>query len=310
MSLMDRLSKWLSDPPPEHLFEMSEYALAGVNSRKPTEQRTETLPERGLAASPSAPNILKPQLYREALLTMRGKQPKRANAALVIPDYATRMAVLDFEQFPEGEEERLALLRFRLRKAVPFPIDEASLSYSVQFARDSVVEVLAVAIARPILEDYERILTDQGFRVGMVLPSVIAALELCDGITQGVTLLAKATGSTLSVVLMQPGRVRFVRCVDLLSGEETGGEPQRAATEKESVKELMPLLQQTVAYAEDHLGEPVSQILLSGFRGETELLGARITSDLKIEYRTLTSKFGAATAETAGLLGMLEKYAA
>jgi type IV pilus assembly protein PilM len=307
LSLNDQLQKWLSDPPPEYLFEMTEYALATASSRLPMERRTDVLPERGLAASPSAPNIMKPQLYQDVLSQVKGKH---GNSALVIPDYAVRMAVLDFEQFPSGEAERTALLRFRLRKSVPFPIDEARLSYSIQFTNEKLVEVLVVAIARPILEDYERIFLDAGSRLGMVLPSVVATLPLCEVTTRGVTLLAKATGFTLSVVLLEPGRVRLMRCVDLASGEEVAGITQERASSQESAKILLPLLQQTLAYAEDQLGEPVSQVLLSGFEVAQEVLAERIVGDFKIPARPLKSRFGSTTLENAGLLGMLEKYAA
>lgn len=286
---------------------MTEYALASAQSRTPGQPRTEQLPERGLTASPSAPNISKPQLYRDALTL---SSAKRGTAALVIPDYAVRMAVLDFEQFPSGEAERAALLRFRLRKSVPFPIDEARLSYSVQFTNEKQVEVLAVAIARPILEDYERIFTDAGFRLGLVLPSVVASLALCNAGTQGITLLAKATVFTLSVVLLEPGRVRLIRCVDLASGDSASSSTENRATPAESAQTLMPLLQQTIAYAEDQLGQPVSQILLAGFESATARLGERIAADFKVSVRALESKFGTAAPETAGLLGMLEKYAA
>lgn len=241
---------------------------------------------------------------------MSGNSGKRTNSALVIPDYAVRMAVLDFEQFPTGEAERMALLRFRLRKSVPFPIDEANLSYSVQFTNEKLVEVLAIAIARPILQDYERIFLDAGYRVGMVLPSVIATLSLCEVTLKGVTLLAKATGFTLSVVLLEPGRVRLLRCVDLATGEEVGTVVQERATPAESARTLMPLLQQTLAYAEDQLGEPVSRVLLSGFEEETENLGAKIANSFNIPLGLLKSRFGSAAVENAGLLGMLEKYAA
>ena len=95
-------------------------------------------------ASPAAPNLLKPQLYLEALRELSPVQPgKHPTAGLVIPDYAVRMAVIDLEEFPSGENERLSLLRFRLRKTVPFHIDEAQLSYSVQVNEPKRIEVLA-----------------------------------------------------------------------------------------------------------------------------------------------------------------------
>jgi len=287
------VQRWLSDPPPDHFFEIGEYSLAGASFRNASVQKQEKLAERGLVASPSAPNVLKPQLYRDALPRVaeitRGKP---GTAALAIPDYAARMAILDFEQFPTSETEAMALLRFRLRKSVPF--EEAQLAYAVQLAEPKRTEVLAVAIARPILEEYEAMLVEAGYRVGLVMPSSIAALPLCDSTQEGITLLAKSTGSTLAVLLIEQGRVRLVRSLDLTSEEDA----------------VLPTLQQTLAFAEDQIGEPVRRILLAGFGGETESLGYRLERDFGIHCEPLRSRLGTASRENAGVLGMLERYAA
>lgn len=227
---------------------------------------------------------------------------KRAGAALIIPDYAVRMAILDFEQFPSGEEERTALLRFRLRKSVPFHIDEAQLAYSVQVEQPKRIEVLAVAVARPILDEYEGIFTDAGYRVGLVTPSSIAALRLCSSAEKGLSLVAKAAGSTLSVVLIEHGRVRLVRCLDL-----AGDEGEEARREEFTV---FPLLQQTLAYAEDQIGHPVNRLILCGFGPDTDSVGRIAEKEFGIPYATVHSKFGVASQENAGLLGLLEQYAA
>ena len=39
----------------------------------------------------------------------------RRTAALILPDNAMRLAVLEFDNLPEKEEERMALVRFRLK---------------------------------------------------------------------------------------------------------------------------------------------------------------------------------------------------
>lgn len=247
--------------------------------------------------------MLKPHLYRDALPRVFGTAAvKRVAAAVVIPDYAVRMAILDFEDFPSGDEERAALLRFRLRKSVPFHIEEAQLAYSVQVSEPKRIEVLAVAIARPILEEYEAIFTQAGYRVGLVTPSAIASLRLCANPQAGLTLLAKAAGSTLSVLLLDQSRVRLVRCLDLTAGEE-----EESRREDQTV---LPFLQQTLAYAEDQLGQPVRRLLLCGFGPETERLGIRAQKEFGIPYAPVRSKFGAPTQENAGLLGLLEQYAA
>ncbi|HMF75638.1 MAG TPA: hypothetical protein VK604_08255, partial [Bryobacteraceae bacterium] len=213
-----------------------------------------------------------------------------------------RMAILDFEEFPVGEPERVALLRFRLRKSVPFPIDEAQLSYSVQMEEKGRIEVLAVAVARPILQEYETIFMDAGYRVGMVIPSSIAALPLCEAGQKGVTLLAKSAGPILSVLLAEQGRVRLVRCLDLTSDEH---EKQRGWE-----KTVPPLLQQTLAFAEDQLGQKVSRAVLCGFEEETEPLGAQMEREFGIPFSPVRSRFGVALKGNAGLLGLLEQYAA
>jgi type IV pilus assembly protein PilM len=296
------VQRWLSDPPPDHLFEIADYTLAGVSPRAPQEQRRERLPERGLTASPIVPNLSKPQLYREALGRVSvGNGTKRASAALVIPDYAVRMAILDFEEFPAGEAERTSLVRFRLRKTVPFPIDEAQLAYAVQVEQPRHIELLAVAIAQPILQEYESVFVDAGYRVGIVVPSVIAALPFCHDASKGITLLVKSAGTTLSMVLLEQQRVRLVRCLDLTDDgqEETG-----------RMEQILLPMQQTLAFAEDQLGEPVSRALLCGFGRETEFLGERMGQAFGIATAAVRSRYGPALAENAGLLGLLEQYAA
>jgi type IV pilus assembly protein PilM len=256
-----------------------------------------------LTASPTLPNVTKPLLYREALGRLGSATAgRRPAAAIVIPDYAVRMAMLDFESLPASEQERASLVRFRLRKTVPFPIEEAKLAYTVQWEAPGRVELLAVAIAQPILQEYEAIFVESGYRVGMVVPSVIAALQFCDAGPAGITLLVKIAGVTLSLVLMEQGRVRLVRCVDL--SEEEFGERGREG------KRILPMLQQTLAFAEDQLGQPVSRAIFCGFGKDSDVLGAQMEKEFGVPSMPVRSRFGPALADTAGLLGLLEQYAA
>lgn len=324
MTLIDKVQQWIADPPPDHLFEITETSIASGSPRTPAQCKQDVLTERGLTASPSAPNVLKPHLYRDALRRLSpANGGKRAATALVIPDYAVRMALLDFQEFPSGEAERAALIRFRLRKSVPFHIDEAQLSYSIQQAEAKRLDVLAVAIARPILEEYEALFTDAGYRVGMVTPSCLATLRLCESSGAGLSLLVKAAGSQVSAVLFEGGRVHLVRCLDLTGNDSAGSDAPASDVpasdvsddEENDVKReaeadlIMPLLQQTLAYAEDQLGTAVSRLLLCGFGPETELVGRMAEKEFGVAYAAVRSKFGIAAQENAGLLGLLERYA-
>jgi type IV pilus assembly protein PilM len=281
---------------------VTETSLAAASPRSPGQQKTDILVERGLTVTPGAVNVVKPQLYREALVRCV-PAARRTSAAIVIPDYAVRMSILDFEEFPKSDDERIPLLRFRLRKTVPYPIDEAKLSYLIQTHQPGRVDVLVVAISRPILEEYEGIFTASGYRVGLVTPSSLAMLHLCPQIERGVTLLAKLAGSKLSVLLVDNRSVRLVRSLDLAGGED-------AEVSDGEAQSVGPILQQTVAYAEDELQEPVTRLLLCGFGSETNELGQFASREFGIPHAPVRSKFGTASQENAGLLGLLEQYAA
>ena len=274
--------------------------------RTPAELRQERVAAKSLNVSPVALNLVRPDLYRDALPKLATiERSKRPTAALIIPDYAVRMAVLDFEAFPSGEEERAALVRFRMRKSVPFPIEEGQVTYALQVNEPKRVEVLAVAIARPILIEYEELISDAGYRLGWVTPSAVAALPLCPRETDsGLSLLIKVAGSILSLVLVDGWRVRLLRCLNLADSEVEAAEADSAS------HNVLPLLQQTLAYAEDQLGQPVKRLLFCGFGAETDSLGSLAQDEFGIPFQRIQSRFGPASQEVAGLLGMLEQYAA
>ena len=301
--MFESLSRLISEPPPDFLFEVTSAGLAAASPRRPDKPVQEIMPPGALAPSPSAPNMLRPQLYREALPRVAGAKTSRSKtAALVIPDYAVRMAILDFESFPAKEEERSSLLQFRLRKSVPFHIEDAQLSYSVQRNEPARVEVLAVAIARPILEEYESLFSEHGFRVGLVTPSSVAALRLVAPAETGTTLFAKLAGATLTIILLQQRSIRLIRCLDLATA---GFESERWET-----GQIMDSVQQTLAFAEDQLEEPVSRLLFCGFGFDTDPLGTLAQQEFGLPYAVTRSKFGIASQESAGLMGLLEEYIA
>ena len=303
MSFLGKLQGWIKEPPPEYLFEITEQGIAWAQTRDPGQARTQLMPEKIFAVSPSTANLLRHDALRGALPKFgNGGGQAHGKAALAIPDYASRMAVLDFEEFPTDPDQRLALVRFRLRKSVPFPIDEAQLSCSVQGASEAQrrVEVLAVAIARPILEEYEQVLRQQGFQVGVVVPSSLAALSLCSAAAEGLTLFARASGMILSLILLEQNHVRIVRCIDLSSETEPDA----------GIATVTTLLQQTVAYAEDELGQRVRQLVLCGFGGHAGVIGSMFEDEFGLAWEPLRSRFGTVSQDNAGLFGLAEQYAA
>src|SRR5579863_2731520 len=131
MSFLNRMTSLVKDPPPNHLFELSE---AGLAFARGTEIAFQPFDPGTLVVSPVEDNLLRPDAVVSAIqkLVPANGVKKRRQAALILPDYSARVSVLDFDSLPSAPEEQLALVRFRFKKTIPFDIDSAAVSYFVQ----------------------------------------------------------------------------------------------------------------------------------------------------------------------------------
>jgi len=136
-----------------------------------------------------------------------------ANLTLVIPDSAVRVLLLDFEALPSRAAEALPLVRFRLKKLLPFDADEAMVTYQAMSTSKSIVRVLAVAIPRDVLSEYETAAREAGFEPGAVLPSTLACLAALED--DEPTLLINANPMGVTVAIVRGGVLLLHRSVDL-----------------------------------------------------------------------------------------------
>ncbi len=136
-----------------------------------------------------------------------------SSLALVIPDAAVRVLLLDFEALPNRLTEALPLVRFRLKKLLPFDSDEAMVTFQAMSTSKSVVRVLAVAIPRDVLSEYETAVREAGFEPGAVLPSTLAALAAVDDASTELLVNANPLGVTAAIV--RSGVLLLHRSVDL-----------------------------------------------------------------------------------------------
>src|ERR1700691_4050400 len=154
---MSALANLLQDPPPTHAFELSEEGLAFAPVSEPARAEFSRFEPGVLLVSPMHDNIQQPQVlldHIQSLAPANGHRKRRA--AVILPDYCARVAVLDFDTFPSDLEEQQALVRFRLKKSVPFEVDTAVVSYVEQpRTADNKVEVLAAVISSDIVQQYE-----------------------------------------------------------------------------------------------------------------------------------------------------------
>jgi hypothetical protein len=113
------------------------------------------------------------------------------------------------------------MIRFRLRKAVPFDIKDARLAISVPGPEaGSEGQVIAVAIAQGVLEGYEQALGALGLHVGLVELSGLAILSAIEAARPpGDRLIVNWDEGYVSLFLTRAGQLVLART---LAGEAAG----------------------------------------------------------------------------------------
>ena len=105
------------------------------------------LPAGALLPGIGEPNLRAPETIVEAIRTTLGQVSPRTKAVtLVVPDSVVRVFVLDFDSLPAKPVEVYPVLRFRLRKMVPFDVEHAGVSYQVLPQNRDECKVLAAVL--------------------------------------------------------------------------------------------------------------------------------------------------------------------
>lgn len=284
----------LQEPPPSMAFEISEAGISVARLSGRTELDFHPLKPGVLAITPLKDNVLLPDelsLAVRALAPQNGKS-KRRDVALILPDYSTRIAVLDFDSFPSDTKEQLSLIRFRIRKSVPFDVESAALGYFVPPAEGKKFDVVVVVAPLEVISRYEAPFRAAGMNPGLVTTSSLASLNLVeDG---GITVVAKVTGHVLTVMVLRNGRLKLVRCLEVHAND---------------VAEIAADLYPTFVYIEDNIGAKADRLLLCGFAERTEDARRQFQSELGVDVQPVRSPLAPPGENNAGLLGYLRSVA-
>lgn len=274
-------ARLLQDAPPAHAVEVSEAGIAFWNSGQIGFRPFE---EGVLTVSPARDNLQKPESFSAHIGSLLPRSSKRRPIALILPDFSARVQVLDFDAFPSNAEEQLSLIKFRVKKTVPFDTDSAVVSYHAQPVNKR-FDVVAAIMALEIVARYEAPLRRVNYQPGLVTTSSLAALNLVPA--TGLNILAKLSGRVLTVLVQEGSRLRLVRTVEL---------------ETVSLDEIAAVLHPTLAFIEDEMAARPERILWLGPADAA----ADLARELQIPCEPLQSRFGTPTEHNAGLLGFLQ----
>ena len=255
---MSLLASWLASPPPDAAIEIAadRVAAAVVSARGDslavTAHATEPLPAGLITPSLTGANVHDRTAAAAALrrvLERLGTRPRRV--ALVIPDTVVKVSLLRFEKVPARRDDFEQLVRWQLRKAAPFAVETAAVTWAGGTRVGPEGREFVVELAREeAVREYEAVCEEAGLYTGLVDIATFGLLGLVDaGITGG--------GDCLLV------HVRFdYTSMAILRGDDMIFYRNRPEDGEEGLPDLV---HQTAMYYQDRLsGLGFTRVLLAG----------------------------------------------
>ena len=214
-----RFASWFASSPPTVGVEIGARRVTAVSlgehGGKPmvTAHATEVLPEGLVTPSLNQPNITDRAAVGAALgrvLSQIGGRPGRV--ALVVPDGAAKVSLVKFDKVPAKAEDLEQLIRWQVKKSVPFPLEQAQVTWT-RGATDAAggVEFVVAIARRDIIEEYEAVCQAANAQAGLVDLATLNLINLAliaDPSLAGAT----AASSQRRRACMTPARIRRPRC--------------------------------------------------------------------------------------------------
>jgi hypothetical protein len=251
---------WFASPPPPAAVEISSGRVNVVavsatgGSRTISGQTSEPLRAGLVTPTLNAVNVHDVAALGAAIKAAVDRlAPRPRRVALILPDTAVKVSMLRFEKLPKPPEFE-QLVRWQIRKSVPFRIEDAQISWTDAADIDGGGrEFLVLAARRDIIESYERACDAAGVHAGIVdiasLNLVNAVLATLPGVSGGDWLLVHVEAEFATLMIVRAGRVIFYR------NRPSDGPAQ----------DMGDLVHQTAMYFEDRLGGGTfSRVVLAG----------------------------------------------
>ena len=158
------LFSWLASSPPDAAIEIApdgvSLAVLGTRGQEAVVQGygASELQPGALTPSLTSHNVVDRAAVAQALRTAcerAGHKPKRA--ALIIPDLAARVSLVRFDQVPSRRDDLDQLIRWQMKKSLPFPVEEASITHAPGARLEAGGEFIVVAARKDVVEEYEAV---------------------------------------------------------------------------------------------------------------------------------------------------------
>jgi type IV pilus assembly protein PilM len=215
---------------------------------------TEPLPDGALTPALNGANTHDRASVSTAVNRVLDKLGRPRRIGLVVPDVVAKVSLIRFEKIPPRAQDLDQLVRWQVRKAAPFPIEEAQVSFVMGQRAPDGQELIVSLARRSIIEEYEGLCAEAGAHAGLV---DLATFNVINAVLAGSMppavdwLLVNVAADSASIAILRGPHLIFFR--------------NRAA---ETDGTLADLVHQTAMYYEDRLqGAGFSHVLLAGGAG-------------------------------------------
>lgn len=251
----------LTSPPPPAAIEISARRVNVValsshgSSRTVTGQSSEPLPDGAVTPALNAPNVHDGAALAAAVKAAVDRiSPRPKRVALLLPDTVAKVSLVRFDKVPPKVQDLEQLIRWQVRKAAPFRIEDAQVSWVEGAAvAEGARDYLVLVARRDIVESYERACDAAGVQAGIVdivsTNQVNAVLATDASAASGDWMLVHTAPDYSTIIVVRNGRAIFFR------SRPADGLPQ----------DMGDLVHQTAMYYEDRLGGTAfSRVVLAG----------------------------------------------
>jgi hypothetical protein len=216
---------------------------------------------------------------------------------LILPDATVRVGIFDFETLPDNRKEAEELVRWRMRDHLPFPTEEARVSYQVFGRATNSVELLAVAVRASVLAEYENALEGVNGGPILTLPASIAMLPLLAADATVGQLLVHVCCGSVTTVVVAGGRVRLWR------NRSASGQ-----AEEELRAEIHREVSRALAASRDHLKVDIGPVWLCARPLATQELANDLTQTIGQKVDPLPGAAGRIVTLPASDQELFERY--
>jgi len=165
----------------------------------------EPLPDGCVVPSLTSSNVVRPAEVVAAVraaLDRLGQRPKRV--ALAIPDAAAKVSLVRFKDVPARAADLEELVKFQIRKAAPFRVEDSQVSFAAGDRTPEGQEFVVVQARRDIVAEYEQVCEGAGAAAGVVDLTTFGLAQCALRTTAGLTgdwllIHGAADGATIAI---------------------------------------------------------------------------------------------------------------